>query len=411
MALTSAIKGATVPTEEITSTIGYGRPLNDLVNSGIISPAEGGAKFTFNQDYSFPVVSPYVSDSSSVVQNEKNTIASVGGLSVPSPAEMEARTASENYIKTLEEQSKALETRRAAEEARINSEFNAKIKGTEEAQKKETGATTVALQRIGGFLGGSASAVGALNNLAQTHRTEIGALEAKKQSAISEANNAITDKQFTLASLKAKEAKDLSSEINSRRDKFFTQALSLVQEQRQKEQVLRDDARQSLNTIISNFGGIDLSSLDENTRVQLESLSQISGIPMASLVGPTSQEKSDAATERQRQITNAISIANLSIRTKEFQDKQNIDALEAQRLGLPRQLVGTSEDAFEAQLKSEAIPPWFIEIKTENGEITQTTTKEQATKLWNFFRNEVLKTNPLIDFGGAGLPPPVTESQ
>lgn len=191
----------------------------------------------------------YVSSSLPIVNQEKSVTDAIAALSTPSPTEQAAKDASENYMKVLQQQYDALEARRAKEIETIEKNFEATKRSTEDAQNRETGTTNVAITRVGGYLGTQISGVGVLNNLALSHRQEIGTLEAKKAAAINEANNAITDKQFDIARLKAAEVKDISKEINDRRNKFFDQSMQIIQEQRAQEAATGSKVQDQLKTL------------------------------------------------------------------------------------------------------------------------------------------------------------------
>lgn len=368
-----------------------------------------------------------VRSSDAVVQNEKNTTSLVKMLSVPSVGETQARQASDNYVKMIEAQMKALEKRRAQEIDTINSKFDETEKAAKKEQEREVGTTNVALMRTGGFLGTQISGVGVLNNLAASHRSDIAALQVKRTAAINEANSAIDDKQFRLAQLKADEAKAIDKEINDRRNKFFDQSLKIIEEDRQAEasratasSKLRDDARSSLSLILSNFGAVGLENLDEGSRAALEELAGYAGVPPTLLSTPTIRQKAQVSLEKQREISNAIARANLALRQQSvdialerFEMDKKIDESEASRLGLPRTLVGYTEDQLESDLDNDAVPSWFAEYQIQQGLITDINDRNEYSKLddaWFAFRNKVLSTNPLIDFGGLGLPPPITDT-
>lgn len=211
---------------------------------GVSYPAVANLKESIS---SSTPVSSIVGSSDSAVQNERDTVASVAGLNVPSVNTESAKKASEDYIKTIEDRATELEKRRQEEVASIEEGFAAQKKSTEGAQERETGTTNVALQRVGGYLGTQISGVAVLTRLAQTHRSELAALESKKFSAIQEANNAVSDKQFELAKLKAQEAKDLDKTINERRNKFFDDTMKVIQEQRMEEQAQETKRQNKFN--------------------------------------------------------------------------------------------------------------------------------------------------------------------
>ncbi len=108
-----------------------------------------------------------VSSSDPVVANENGIKNTVANLSVPDPNAKAVQDASDNYMKLLQTQQSQLETQRQSEIKAIEGQFGEAKRQTGIQQDKETATTSTALQRIGGYLGGSASAVGALNNLFQ----------------------------------------------------------------------------------------------------------------------------------------------------------------------------------------------------------------------------------------------------
>ncbi len=209
-----------------------------------------------------------VSSSDSVVADENRVKGEVAGLSAPTPNEAAAKKASEDYLKILDDRAAALEKRRLSEIDLINQQFADIKRQTENEQAKERGTTNVALARVGGYLGTQMSAVGVLNNLAQTHRTEIASLEAKKAAAIAAAQNAIDDKQFDIAKAKAQEAKDLIKDINDRRDKFFDQSMKIIEEQRAQDS-LEETKKQ-------NAWKNSLETIDRITPTIVESIADMS---------------------------------------------------------------------------------------------------------------------------------------
>lgn len=190
-----------------------------------------------------------VSSSTPVVTRENETKATVAGLSIPDPSGKAVQEASDAYIKLLKDQQMQLESRRQADYAGIGAQFDEAKRQAGIQQGKEVATTSTALQRIGGYLGNSASSVGALNNLAQTHQQEMTALEGKRAAAIQAANNAINEKQFQLAQAMAQEAKDVAVQIAERRDKFFNQSLELVREQRQQDEFLKTKYTEQLKNL------------------------------------------------------------------------------------------------------------------------------------------------------------------
>lgn len=209
--------------------------------AAVTSTADGTSALT-----STGLAGTVYSSSAPVVAQENATAKLVNGLSTDNTATTQAHN---DYLTQIQTQMDALEQRRIREEAGINASFDSKAQQQKQAQAGETGTYTSTLARIGGYLGDSASASGALVNLATQHQYEINDLEAKRQSALNEARNAITDKQFALAQSKAQEAKDYAKEINDRKDKFFSQSLQAIQESRQQDEFQRTKMKDDLATL------------------------------------------------------------------------------------------------------------------------------------------------------------------
>lgn len=173
------------------------------------------------------------------------------------PDNTQAISTSQAVLKQIDDQIAAMEARRSQEIAGINAGFDVARTNTEKAQTKETGATSVGIARMGGYLGGSGSGTGVMLNLAQSHRDEMVALEAKRQDAIRQANIAIDDKQFQLAQAKVAEAKSLEETIYSRNKDFWNQQLQLQQENRAQNTFLQDKYKNELDALVAVGGTPD----------------------------------------------------------------------------------------------------------------------------------------------------------
>lgn len=194
--------------------------------------------------------------SSSSIRQEENQIKSDLDRTQPTSAdEARLRAASDAYIKEIDNQIRELERQRDRDVMGINQSFDETRRQTEGAQENEKGATSVALARIGGFLGPSASGTGAMLNLAQEHRQEVLSLEQKRNAALTEANNAYNERRFAFVKEKLQEAKDIEKTILDRRDTFFNQTLDLKREQRQQDEFFRDKVKDQLET----FGEVAIS--------------------------------------------------------------------------------------------------------------------------------------------------------
>lgn len=203
------------------------------------------------------------SSSSKVIPQENKTIEDINALTTDDVAITNAHN---EYLANLKAENDWLEARRAAEEANINASFNTQKTRTEEAQTKEKGTFSSTLARIGGYLGNSASASGALVNLNQAHQFQLSDLEAKRQAALSEARNAITEKQFAIARLKTQEAKDYVKAIADNKQQFFENSLKVLNEQRQQDAQTRLEIKDKL----ANLSYIEPAQISPETKKEID---------------------------------------------------------------------------------------------------------------------------------------------
>ena len=197
---------------------------------------------------------PIVSSSAPVVTEERDTkeAVTIAAATLPeapvAPDTTAVTSAFEAGQKLLADFMKQLETRRAAEVASIKTGFDIEGKKQEKAQIREKGSTAVGLARAGGFLGFTGSGTGVMLNLAETHRSEVTALEAKRQDAIRKANSAVADKQFQLARSMVKDAKDFEQQIFQRNQAFFNRQLQFQQETRTQDKALQERFKRNIET-------------------------------------------------------------------------------------------------------------------------------------------------------------------
>lgn len=197
--------------------------------------------------------------SRSVRNNENKTKTDVQKFNEAKEREKIEGASSLQYIDDYMSQ---LEGRRSAELSGINTDYDEQGNKLEGQQANETGATTNTLARIGGYLGPSASATGAMINLSQEHKAEVSSLEAKRQSALLAANNAIDDRKFDIAKLRVQEVKDIEQEIQRRKEKFFDNQITLSRESRDQDEFVREKYKDQLETLaFANPEDIDEDSL------------------------------------------------------------------------------------------------------------------------------------------------------
>lgn len=130
----------------------------------------------------------------------------------------------------LEERRSELQRRRDQEIERLGKEFDSAKASQGQAQKSETGTSSMGLARIGGFDSASGQAV--LTNLQRVHEGEQQDLLNKRQAAIAQAQNAYNDKDFALAQLQLEDAREAEKLIYDRQKDFINLSLQLKGEQR-----------------------------------------------------------------------------------------------------------------------------------------------------------------------------------
>jgi hypothetical protein len=205
----------------------------------------------------------WVSSSNSIVNSENELKTNVNGMSNVDTSLLD--TAHEQAITAFDDQAQALKVQQTQQEAQIQSDFESALANAKTGQEKELATNIVSLARIGGYLGGSASSVGAINTLTAQHRAEQAQLETKKQQALAIARTAISEKQFNLAKEKAAEARQYSTDIENRRNKFFEQTMALTKENREASKYQTEEADRILDKYV-----------DSGTEIPPEALSILS---------------------------------------------------------------------------------------------------------------------------------------
>jgi len=347
------------------------------------------------------------SSSAPVVAQENNAASTVAGLNTT-----DVQAASDKYMAELQRQNDALDARRAADEAAINSSFDVARKKQDIAQTHETGTFTSTLARIGGYLGDSASAQGALVNLNQQHQFEISDLEAKRASALQEAKNAVDEKQSALAIKKAQEYKDLSKEIQDRKEKFFTQSMQIVkaEQDKQAEERLKRSAEITDATKIADNTASTLSDYftanpnltpeqKDNAIIEVAKAKGIDPIyvaqsladyrrVLASADPATVQEYNFVKSQGQFSGTLLQYIASKRDAMRVATTGGNTFTKdEAVRYDLPKELIGKSEADVISDLNVSRVPDWFRLSQVRAGNIAKDATDAEFKAQWENFRN------------------------
>jgi len=164
------------------------------------------------------------------------------------------RRASEAEARQIQAERAALDARRNAEIGNIEQSFSDVKEGTMRAQEGEfAGRATNLITSGGGFLGATQSQQGVLQQLRETQRGEISALETKKQSAIQQARNAYDDKDFALARDLVKSAREVEQQIYTRKKDYADREIQLS---RYAEQDKQTSFKNSLDIVDRTAAGI-----------------------------------------------------------------------------------------------------------------------------------------------------------
>lgn len=124
----------------------------------------------------------------------------------------------------------------------INDSFNIAREKTEKTQERTRGKFSVGLAKIGGYLGASASSMGAMANLEQEHQFELADLEAKRASAILAAQDAENDAEFELAKMSMDQADKYEERMRQAEQDFFTNTMNLSKQIQAEQKEKRDFA-------------------------------------------------------------------------------------------------------------------------------------------------------------------------
>lgn len=242
-----------------------------------LKPGESTADYNKRIDaYRMSDANPLKITSSSATEREeeKKMGSEILGYSAPT------YTSPANNDKYLADMERFITQAESSALSGINNNYRQQITDTQGTQKREVGATSTSLARMGGYLGESGSGMGVMQNLVTGHRAEIAGLESKRQQAISESKEFYAQKRFDLAKEKLQEAKDREKEIYNRQQDFFNNQRLVAQDERTIVNQERDDARAVLTNIISNANGQSFDELDEETQAAVEDAATKAGYPL-----------------------------------------------------------------------------------------------------------------------------------
>jgi hypothetical protein len=309
-----------------------------------------------------------------------------------------------NYIKELD-------ARAREEEASIKEDFAGQAGGLSSQQTRETGSTSVALARAGGYLGVSGSGTGVMLNLAQTHRAEMQQLEARRQAALRAARSATGDKKFAAAKLYAETARDLEKQSYDRQEKFFESVKKMNDEVDIYNTIaggIKDPAK-IFEKLEGKVSIKQISDFLENSKPATndgatfkytnEDIAHLMGagfskVDVETLQAYVEENGYDATvraqmTPKQRAVADAIYYPKAPATPKGVGGALTIG--EATQMGLPTTLVGRSEQQVIADLNSSVPPNWFKEYVVSGWADQEAPVDEAGLKaLWLPFRHKVI---------------------
>jgi hypothetical protein len=169
-----------------------------------------------------------------VVQQEKSAATSIASAAVNNPM---AQT-----LALLDQQIGGMRTQLNSDVKNINDSYAQSQKSLEGQQSQETGQQSVQLANAGGYLGYTGSGQGVMLKLAESHRAEISALDAKRQQAIAEAQTASRNRQWDVVKEKAAIVADTEKAAYDAQIKYNDQVKSEADKSAQKAQDLQTES-------------------------------------------------------------------------------------------------------------------------------------------------------------------------
>jgi len=140
-------------------------------------------------------------------------------------------TPSRKALNLLNEEIKRNEENLKSELSSIGGAYDVKKTGMEGDQLNETGQTSVGIANAGGYLGFSGSGTGVMLKLAESHRSELTALESERQQALQEARTAAANRRFDIVRLKADEIARIDQETYERTREYNSEVKKEAEKQ------------------------------------------------------------------------------------------------------------------------------------------------------------------------------------
>lgn len=195
---------------------------------------------------------PYIGSSAPVVNAENDAKLKFDQMNADFNSGKDAQQAI-NDKKSLDDlftqQQSLLKAQNDAEVAGINAEQDNLINNAKTDQEKEVATQIVQLSRLGGYLGGGVSQMGAMNNLKATHDREVAKLEANRRALINEAKVAAENRNYKAMEAYRKDSQAIKDNIDKRRTEFFSQMDKLSSDIRETTKFAQDQANKTLDMI------------------------------------------------------------------------------------------------------------------------------------------------------------------
>lgn len=390
------------------SALGDKSIYNVPITGGFYSGAASGYPGALTKSNA-PLDSGAVTSSSGTSRQDESTLGT--NITTMSNPAYVAPTSNTQYIDDYQAK---LDARRAAEMDQINTQFDQQAKSLEGQNNAETGSTSAALARAGGYLGVSGSSTGVLQNLAETHKNDMLALESKRQAALSAARNAYEDKDFALAQAKAADAKDIEQTAYTRQQAYFKQISdATTAAQPQKDQVsiynaIQDGAKSPDDIFKALNGTVPIE--DINAFLTKSTPASTGGYSFT----PTDTAKLLGAGFSTKDITAIHDYVNTNGYTDDLRktltssERTILDSIyypkvagpnsvggsltisEAKSLGLPVSLIGKSQAQVFTELQGVTPPSWFIEYA--QNKMQANIIPEELQRQWDDFRNGIIGT-------------------
>ena len=169
-----------------------------------------------------------------VVQQEQAAATSIASAATNNPM---AQT-----LALLDQQIGNIKTQLNTDVKNINDSYAQSQKTLEGKQAQETGQQSVQLANAGGYLGYTGSGQGVMLKLAESHRAEISALDAKRQQAIAEAQQAAANRRWDIVKEKAGIVADTEKAAYNAQIKYNEQVQAQANQEAQKARDLQTES-------------------------------------------------------------------------------------------------------------------------------------------------------------------------